>query len=191
MTDIAAFGSVEYTAKLQNTDERADMALSKRPASADDQPFLFELYCSVRANEGFYGALENPQLTALLKMQFDARERAYQYRYPNSDHLLILFDETPIGRLFVHRAEQEIRLADIALLPIYRGKGIGASLINELFDEADRVNKPVTLHVEMANPAIHLYERLGFVRKGDDGAYLFLERQPNSKIRNEVKEEND
>lgn len=152
------------------------MSLSVRPAGADDQTFLFELYCSVRADEGFDNAMDNPQLSALLKLQFDARERAYQFRYPDGDHQIILFDERAVGRIFVHRGEQEIRLTDIALLPEYRGKGIGAKLITELLDEADRLNKPVTLHVEWNNPAIHLYNRLGFEKKSDDGAYWFMER---------------
>jgi ribosomal protein S18 acetylase RimI-like enzyme len=152
------------------------MVLSKRPVCADDQPFLFELYCSVRDGEGFFGGLDSPQLSALLKMQFEARERAYQYRYPDGDHQIILIDEKPIGRIFVHRNEQEIRLTDIALLTEYRGKGIGARLITELFQESDLGGKPVTLHVEMQNPAIRLYNRLGFEKKGDDGAYIMMER---------------
>ncbi len=166
------------------------MPLSLRPVCADDQPFLFDLYCSVRADEGFFVALGNAQLSGLLKLQFDARERTYQFRYPDADHQIILFDDKPVGRLFVHRGEQEIRLTDIALLSEYRGKGIGATLIKELLDEADRVNKPLTLHVEVTNPAIRLYERLGLMKKSDDGAYLFMEKSPNLKNETEVKEEN-
>ena len=152
------------------------MSLRLRPVCEDDQTFLFELYCSVRADEGVHWAVDNAQLSALLKLQFDARERAYNFRYPNANHQIILFDEKPIGRIFVHRGEQEIRLTDIALLADYRGQGIGTQLINQLFDEADQLHKPVTLHVEMNNPAVHLYSRLGFVKKSDDGTYLFMER---------------
>lgn len=154
------------------------MPLSKRAVSTDDQPFLFELYCSVREGEGF-GGLDTPQLTALLKMQFDARERAYQYRFPDCDHQIILLDDKPIGRMFVHRNDHEIRLTDIALLPEYRGQGIGAILINELLKESDLENKSVILQVEMQNPAIRLYSRLGFEKQSDDGAYQMMERFAN------------
>jgi predicted GNAT family acetyltransferase len=34
----------------------------------------------------------------------------------------------------------------------------------------------VTIHVERMNPALRLYERLGFVLAEDRGVYLFLER---------------
>ena len=34
---------------------------------------------------------------------------------------------------------------------------------------------PLTIHVERFNPALRLYERLGFTLAEDKGVYLFLE----------------
>jgi ribosomal protein S18 acetylase RimI-like enzyme len=78
----------------------------------------------------------------------------------------------------VHRGESEIRIVDIALLPDYRGNGIGTALLRDLFSEADAAGKTVTIHVERFNPALRLYERLGFALAEDKGVYLFLERPP-------------
>jgi ribosomal protein S18 acetylase RimI-like enzyme len=78
----------------------------------------------------------------------------------------------------VHRGESEIRIVDIALLPDYRGNGIGTALLRDLFSEADAAGKTVTIHVERFNPALRLYERLGFSVAEDKGVYLFLERRP-------------
>ena len=36
----------------------------------------------------------------------------------------------------------------------------------------------MTIHVERFNPALRLYERLGFSVAEDKGVYLFLERPP-------------
>ena len=58
---------------------------------------------------------------------------------------------------------------DIALLPEYRGRGIGTALLEELLVEADATGRRVTIHVERFNPARRLYERLGFVEAGDPG----------------------
>ena len=44
--------------------------------------------------------------------------------------------------------------------------------------EADADGKSVTIHVERMNPALRLYERLGFSVAEDKGVYLFLERPP-------------
>jgi ribosomal protein S18 acetylase RimI-like enzyme len=44
--------------------------------------------------------------------------------------------------------------------------------------EGDAAGKSVTVHVERMNPALRLYERLGFSVAEDKGVYLFLERPP-------------
>ena len=91
---------------------------------------------------------------------------------------VVLVDGEPVGRLYVHRGETEIRVVDIALLPEYRGSGIGKSLLRKLLAEADAATKSVTVHVERFNPALRLYERLGFHEIADHGVYLLLERRP-------------
>ena len=61
---------------------------------------------------------------------------------------------------------------DIALLPEHRGAGIGAQLLRELQEEARSAGKSLTIHVERFNPALRLYERLGFRQVEDKGVYL-------------------
>ena len=41
--------------------------------------------------------------------------------------------------------------------------------------EAAASRKPLRIHVERFNPALRLYERLGFRQVEDKGVYLFLE----------------
>ena len=50
----------------------------------------------------------------------------------------------------------------------YRGKGVGTRLITELMALAKERFKIELLHLEVyeGNPAIHLYERLGFTQYG-------------------------
>ena len=78
----------------------------------------------------------------------------------------------------MHRGEAEIRIVDIALLPEHRGGGVGTALLRDLLAEADAAGKRVTIHVERFNPALRLYERLGFSVAEDKGVYLLLERPP-------------
>jgi ribosomal protein S18 acetylase RimI-like enzyme len=91
---------------------------------------------------------------------------------------VIAVDGEPVGRLYVHRGPSEIRIVDIALLPEHRGDGLGTLLLRDLLAEADAAGKSVTIHVERMNPALRLYERLGFSVAEDKGVYLFLERSP-------------
>lgn len=51
----------------------------------------------------------------------------------------------------------------ISLYPRFRGQGIGAAMMRALLDELhDAGYVRVSLSVQKENPALHLYERLGF-----------------------------
>ncbi len=99
-------------------------------------------------------------------------------RADKTDLLLILRDAVPVGRLYVARWQDEIRIVDIALLPPSRHAGIGTAILRDLLAEAAVAHKPVRIHVEKFNPALRLYERLGFAPIADKGVYLFMEWAP-------------
>jgi ribosomal protein S18 acetylase RimI-like enzyme len=50
----------------------------------------------------------------------------------------------------------------IAVLPEYRGKGIGTDLLRHLVEEVRVRHRALSLSVSSDNPAIRLYQRLGF-----------------------------
>jgi len=93
----------------------------------------------------------------------------------NTSHDAILLDGQGVRRLYVSRWSDEIRIVDIALLPDSCNRGIGSTLLRELQSEAAAAGKPLRIHVERFNPALRLYERLGFRQLEDKGVYLFLE----------------
>ena len=113
-------------------------------------------------------------------MQFDAQARYYQEHYADAAFSVILLDAQPVGRFYVARWPEEIRIVDIALLPEYRDAGIGTSLLKALISESEGAGKPLSIHVERFNPALRLYERHGFSRVADKGVYFFLKRPPGS-----------
>jgi ribosomal protein S18 acetylase RimI-like enzyme len=121
---------------------------------------------------------DDAQKEAFLRMQFDAQDAWWRENYAGATFDVIVVDGEPAGRLYVHRGPSEIRIVDIALLPDHRGRGIGTSLLRDLLAEGDAGEKSVTIHVERMNPALRLYERLGFAVAEDKGVYLFLERKP-------------
>ncbi|HZS06620.1 MAG TPA: GNAT family N-acetyltransferase [Blastocatellia bacterium] len=148
-----------------------------RPARPDDVPFLYELYCSTRAEEVAAWGWGTEQRETFLKMQFGAQQRGYR-QFAGADHRLILLGGRPVGRILVSRSAQEIRLADIALLPENRNCGIGSLLIRELQAEAKETGKPLRLRVITFNRAARLYERLGFSLVASDGSHCQMEWLP-------------
>jgi ribosomal protein S18 acetylase RimI-like enzyme len=107
---------------------------------------------------------------------------AYQETYRGGDFQVILQNGWPAGRLYLARWEREIRIVDIALLPEYRKAGIGSAILKDILAEGARGGKRVSIHVEMFNPALTLYERLGFRKLREHGVYYFMEWSPESSL---------
>lgn len=142
--------------------------------------FLLRLYAITRADEmAMVTDWTDEQKAAFVRMQFQAQHAWYQEHYGDAQFDMVLAEGIPAGRLYVHRRATEIRLVDISLLPEYRNRGIGTALLRELFAESAATGKPITIHVEKYNPAMRLYERLGFVPIADRGVYLLLQRVPS------------
>jgi ribosomal protein S18 acetylase RimI-like enzyme len=149
-----------------------------RPWTPADQDFIFQLYASTRIQEFAPLGWPPAQLETFLRMQFSAQQRWYEMAYAAAGHQIICRDGQPIGRIMILREPSKLLLVDIALLPEHRGRGIGARLMSELIAESEQAGVPITLQVLKTNPAIHLYERSGFVRTGEDEMYYQMERKP-------------
>ncbi|HEU4843090.1 MAG TPA: GNAT family N-acetyltransferase [Burkholderiaceae bacterium] len=152
-----------------------DHVITLRPPVEADQPFLLDLYASTRADLAQLDSETTRQL--IVRMQFEAQQSWYRAQYPQADVSLILAGDVPVGRLYVARSAEEIRLIDICLLPAFRRHGIGAALLRELQEEGAEAALPVRLLVAMDNPAIALYQRLGFMPVDLRGMHRAMEWQ--------------
>jgi GNAT superfamily N-acetyltransferase len=153
-----------------------------RCAQQADMPFLRDLYASVRADELAGVGWPEPAKQAFLDSQFSLQHHHYVSHFAPSDFLLIEHAAIPIGRFYLHRDATDFLLLDIALLPPWRSRGIGSSLIRHAQREAHRVSASLSLHVESRNLAAHrLYQRLGFAAVGREGMHLRM-RWPASTI---------
>ena len=152
--------------------------LDFRPVVEVDKDFLCRLYASTRTEELAQTGWNEIQKQAFLRQQFEAQHVFYQERFAGASFELILLDKKPIGRLYVDCRADEIRIIDIALLPDVRNQGIGGHLLRELLNEAGAAHIPLRIHVEHYNPALRLYQRLGFRHIDDNGVYYLMEARP-------------
>jgi ribosomal protein S18 acetylase RimI-like enzyme len=155
---------------------RADVARSValRAASPEDRDFLFSVYASTRQEELSVTGWPAEVIEGFLRSQFDAQDAHYRQHYPAAEYFVIECDREPAGRLYVSRGASDIRIMDIALLPPFRGRGAGSSLIAGLVAEAEDSGRTASIHVEKNNAARHLYDRLGFRLEEDRGVYDLL-----------------
>jgi ribosomal protein S18 acetylase RimI-like enzyme len=151
-----------------------------RPAVPQDWEFLFRLYASTRAHEVAAFGWPAAQQEAFLRMQFNAQQQWYETVYSHAEHQIIETTSQPIGRMIVSRERDAIHLVDISLLPDYRGQGIGGELIRSLINQSARLGAALRLQVLKTNPALRLYQRLGFVPTGGDQMYVHMELRPKA-----------
>ena len=145
-----------------------------RPAQPGDAAFLRALYASTRRDELSLLPLE--QRETFLELQWRARETEYRARHPGAQDNIVCVGETAAGRLLLACGRDEVFVVDIALVPDFRGRGIGSRLLGQVLAGAARRGTVVHLHVALSNPAVRLYRRLGFSQVGQSGIYALMER---------------
>lgn len=159
-------------------DTPALTSVTLRPVRAGDDRFLRELYATTRERELSIVPWSEEQKAAFLTMQFDAQNQYYRTQYPDAHFDIVEIEGAPAGRLYVFATTSELRVIDIALLPQFRNKGTGGGLMRALLITAAETRRVVTIHVEVDNPARHLYERLGFVPVEQRGLYFLMRWAP-------------
>jgi ribosomal protein S18 acetylase RimI-like enzyme len=154
-------------------------SMTLRPVEESDRAFLFALYATTRGRELNGSGWTPAQTDAFLRMQFNAQNASYRQQFPTADFLIIELAGQRIGQLYVDRREREILVVDIAFLP-HQGVGLGRKLLREIFREGEETGRPVCGHVERQNPALRLFQRMGFVVTGTVGAHYRVQWTPTS-----------
>jgi RimJ/RimL family protein N-acetyltransferase len=156
----------------------AAFGLTYRAMTEADLPFIAALYASTRTEELAPTGWPEDLKQAFLEQQHRAQHHHYQSHYPGAEWLIVEKDGEPIGRIYLHAGDLDLRLIDIALVPAHRRAGIGGAMIGDLIEWAAGLGKSISLHVEPNNPVRPLYLRLGFEPLGLSGAYEAMRWRP-------------
>jgi len=151
---------------------RGATTISLRHADSGDLPYLRRLYASSRATELAAISLPDTVRQTFCDSQFDLQHHHYVTHFATADFLIVLQDNVPIGRLYLHEADQVLTIVDILLDEAVRGQGLGSALLRRLQQEVrEKAFDALTLQVLITNHAAHrLYERHGFVVEREDAA---------------------
>lgn len=135
-----------------------------REARSDDLRLLRALFAADR-------------LPVLLDQQYDARAAGYAAAWPQRLDRIIESDGMAVGRVLVGLGRGERRIADVAVLPEHRNRGLGTRALELVLAEADAAKEPVTLRVDHGSPARRLYERLGFTVVAEEAIQHVMRRE--------------
>ncbi len=155
--------------------------LTLRPIrDPEDLSFLLYLYASSREDELNSTGWPKAQKEHFLSLQFKFQYQYYQKHFPKARFEILQSEGQDIGRLYQNWGEEHLNLIDIVLLPAWRNKGIGSRILAALQAEAARCGKGMLLHVEPYNPAMRLYQRMGFYVYAENGPYCKMYWQPQA-----------
>jgi ribosomal protein S18 acetylase RimI-like enzyme len=136
-----------------------------RPATEHDYAFTERLYVqTMRPLLQKLGAWDEVDVLGRFKTCFAA----------GGDVRIICVDGIDAGFLQTSETETEINLDQIHLNGRYRSLGIGSHLIRDLQRAAVAKHKSLALAVVHGNPALALYQRLGFVTTDQDATKLYM-----------------
>lgn len=147
-----------------------ERALRFRAPEDRDAGFFLDLFTSAAPGREF---LPPP----LLEMQQQAQHQQWSELWGGSGNVVVEFDGVPAGRIWTAWGTRDVRLVDIALLPAFRGAGLGGRLLGGVCEAADMAGLDVRLSVVRDNAgALALYRRRGFVMEEAGAVYLSLRR---------------
>ena len=136
-----------------------------RPARAEDFDYCARLY---------FEGMEN--IIKQLNLSMEAQLAGFRQRWDVTQVEIITLDGD-IGWLQSFVKEDALFLAQLFVHCALRGQGIGTAIVKDLIEEAARTGRALTLGVVKTNPALRLYERLGFRATHEDERKFYMRRE--------------
>ncbi|BCL37681.1 N-acetyltransferase [Nostoc sp. MS1] len=139
------------------------------PLTQQDEPFLWQMlyeaaHLAEESNLTVQDAMNHPELLKYVENWGLPGDIGFAATLVNSDvsvgaAWLRLFTKNNQGYGYIDDQTPELA---IAVLPEYRNQGIGTKLITHLIAAAKVVHPSISLSSRKSNPALRLYQRLGW-----------------------------
>jgi ribosomal protein S18 acetylase RimI-like enzyme len=113
-----------------------------------------------------------------------AQAAGFQQQWDLTQVRIIVLGGSDVGWLQTTRQDDELFVAQMFVDRLFQRKGIGTEVMKRLIGEAARVNQTMRLNVVKINPAVRLYQRLGFQVIREDDRKFYLKRDPVSRLSN-------
>ncbi len=147
------------------------MQIAFRPASTQDFQYCKRLY--------FTGMTE---IIEELHLNMAAQAVGFREQWALTQVRIITVDSSDVGWLQSTIQDDVLFVAQLFVDGPFQRKGIGTEVMHHLIGEAARLNQAVCLAVVKINPALRLYERLGFQITHEDDRKFYMKRDPHSAV---------
>jgi ribosomal protein S18 acetylase RimI-like enzyme len=145
------------------------MRIAVRPARPEDFDFCADLYFSEMARTIRELNLDLAKQAANLRQHWELQ----QVR-------IITGDGDDVGWVQSMIEGDALFLGQLFVAPAHQGHGVGTIIVRRLIEEAACERRAVTLGVVKTNPALRLYQRLGFRTTHEDKRKFYMRRDPDA-----------
>jgi GNAT superfamily N-acetyltransferase len=115
-----------------------------------------------------------------LNLDMAAQAAGFRQQWELRQVRIIGLDGADVGWLQSNALGDTVFLAQLFVEASFQRQGIGTQVMNRLIGEATRARQAVTLAVVKINPALRLYERLGFRITHEDDRKFYMRRDPDA-----------
>jgi ribosomal protein S18 acetylase RimI-like enzyme len=143
--------------------EHLTRRIALRPARSEDFDYCARLYF-----EGMDTVIKE------LNLNMDAQVTSFRQQWDIGQVRIITLDGTDIGWLQSFAKHGALFLGQLFVDSPLRRQGIGTEVVKGLIEEAARAGQALTLGVVKTNPALRLYERLGFRTTHEDERKFYM-----------------
>lgn len=147
------------------------MEITLRPARTHDFDFCEALY---------FAGMEN--IIRELKLDRVDQVASFRQQWDLTQVRILASGGADIGWLQTATREDSLFLAQLFVETSFQRRGIGTEVVHRLIAEAARSRRAVTLGVVKINPALRLYERLGFRVTHEDDRKFYMRRDPDAEV---------
>jgi GNAT superfamily N-acetyltransferase len=144
------------------------MQIVLRPAVSQDFEYCKRLYFT-----GMKKIIEE------LGLDMAAQAASFLQNWDLAEVRIIAVGNSDVGWLQSSVRDDGLFVAQLFVDDPFQGQGIGTEVMNRLIGEASRLNQAVCLAVVKTNPALRLYERLGFHITHEDDRKFYMKRNPD------------
>ena len=147
------------------------MQITLRPASTQDFEYCNRLYFA-----GMKKIIEE------LNLDMAAQAVTFRENWEATQVRIIGVGSSDVGWLQSTMRDDGLFVAQLFVDGPFQRQGIGTAMMNRLIGEAARLDQAVCLAVVKINPALRLYERLGFHTTHEDDRKFYMKRDPDSAV---------
>ena len=152
-------------------DRRWATLIALRPAHAQDFDYCASLY---------FAGME--EVIRKLSLDMDAQTASFRRQWVSTEVRIITLDGADIGWLQSTVRDGALFLAQLFVDAVHQRQGIGTEILNRIGEEATRAGQAITLGVVKTNPALRLYERLGFRITHEDDRKFYMRCEAGSAV---------